>query len=68
MYEASTEAKARLQAQENGKFAFVFYAYGCESHRFTRSLTPKASVIGVHAPCFRSLFQGEVKCEAVDTK
>ena len=45
-----------------------FYAYGCASLRFTRSLTPKASVVGVHAPCFRSLFQSEAKCEAVDTK
>ena len=68
MYEASTQAKARLQAQENGKFALFFYAYGCASLRFTRSLTPKASVVGVHAPCFRSLFQSEAKCEAVDTK
>ena len=57
MYEASTQAKARLQAQDDGKLLLFFYAYGCKSHRFTRSLPAKASVVGVHAPCFRFNFK-----------
>ena len=57
MYEASTQAKARLQAQDDGKLLLFFYAYGCESQRFTRSLPAKASVVGVHAPCFRFNFK-----------
>ena len=77
MYEASTQAKARLQAQDDGKLLLFFYAYGCESHvvclpklqLLVSMLLAFASISNRPFPnCSKPLFQSEAKCEAVDTK